>query len=158
MRIAFCIIVLRAQDRAQSRNTYVPSTQSSRPETKHSSAFATAAVNKNESKSKSFICSANASQKSVLLAYVYDMSVEIGPVRRTVVVLNSLPAASSHRISFSRLMLEQFVAHVRPKFFCNVEERIQGYLLSPLVCCISKRSVRSRIIKVGNTRGHGISG
>lgn len=68
MRIAFRIIVRRAQNRAQSRNTYVPSTQSSRPETKHSSAFATSAVSKNDSKYKSFIFSANASQKLGLVA------------------------------------------------------------------------------------------
>src|SRR6202021_1644719 len=47
-----CIIGSRAQDCAQPRNTWVPSTQSSRPETKHSSAFAGSAVSTNESKCK----------------------------------------------------------------------------------------------------------
>jgi hypothetical protein len=72
-----------------------------------------------------FIFSANAPQNSVLVAYGGDMSGEIGPVRRTVVVLAALFARSiSQRISLSRLMLKQFVAYVWPKFFCYIEKRI----------------------------------
>lgn len=55
-------------------------------------------------------------------------------------------------------MLEQLVPHVWPEFFCYVEERIQGYLLSPFVRRISERSVCCRVVKVGNTRGDSISG
>jgi hypothetical protein len=42
------------------------------------------------------------------------------------------------RVPTSGSMLEDFVADVRPELFCHVEERIQGYLLSPLVCRISE--------------------
>ena len=51
-------------------------------------------------------------------------------------------------------MPKQLVAHVWPEFFCHVEERIKGYLLSPLVCGISKRSIRGRVVKIGNSCGY----
>jgi hypothetical protein len=88
-----------------------------------------------------FIFSVNALKNSVLVAYGSDMSVEIGLVRRTVLVLCALrrtrsfsPTDQSH----DRSMSKQLVAHVRPEFLCNVEERVQRYLLPPLVCGISE--------------------
>jgi hypothetical protein len=54
-------------------------------------------------------------------------------------------------------MHKQFVAHIRPELFCHVEERIQGYLLYPLVRRVSKGSICGRIIEVGNACGYGVS-
>src|ERR1017187_5806096 len=55
-------------------------------------------------------------------------------------------------------MPRHFVAHVGPELFCHIEEGIQGYLLSPLVRGISKGSIHGRIVEVGDTCGHSISG
>jgi hypothetical protein len=79
-------------------------------------------------------------------------------VVRTLCSPLSTPRSVSLRIVLSRSVPKQSVAHVRPEFFCYVEERIQGYLLPPFVCRIFKRSIRCRVVKVGNTRGHSVSG
>jgi len=50
-------------------------------------------------------------------------------------VLHCLSALTKG-VSLRRSVPKQFVAHVRPELFCHIEERIQGYLLSPLVCRI----------------------
>ncbi len=81
MRTAFWMIVRRAQDRAQLRKTWLPSMQSSKPETKHSSAFVRSAVSKNESKCILSIFSLNTLQNSVFVAYNCDFSVGIGFLR-----------------------------------------------------------------------------
>src|SRR5579872_7447865 len=61
------------------------------------------------------------------------------------------------RLSLRRRVVEKFVAHVRPELFCHIEERIQSYLLTPLVRRISKRSIRGRIVEVRNACGNGVS-
>src|ERR1017187_7675576 len=70
LRTAFWMTVRRAQDRAQSRNTWLPLAQSSKPDTKHSSAFVRSAVSKNESKYILSMFSANPLQNSLFVAYV----------------------------------------------------------------------------------------
>src|ERR1700691_5145369 len=61
-------------------------------------------------------------------------------------------------VRVTRSMPEHFVAYVGPELFCHIEEGIQGYLLSPLIRCISKRSIHGRIVEVGDACGHSISG
>lgn len=103
MRIAFWMIVRRAQDCAQPRNTWLAVTQSSKPETKHSSAFAGSAVSKNESKCILSISTRNTRQNSALVAYNCDVSGEIDLLPRIVsFVLSTLHRArASTRISVS---------------------------------------------------------
>jgi len=114
--------------------------QSSKPETKHSSALVRSAVSKNESKCILSIFSANTLQNSVLVVYACDVSVEIGLLRGMVsFVLSGLHCASAlTKVRLRRSVPKQLVAHVRPELFCYIEKRIQGDLLSPLIRGISK--------------------
>jgi hypothetical protein len=58
----------------------------------------------------------------------YLATVTVAPITSTI---RGVPSEVVLNEEDGRLMLKQFVAHVRPKFVCNVEERIPGYLLSP---------------------------
>src|SRR6266404_4988358 len=68
------MIILRAQERAHSLKTLLPSTESSSPATKHRSAFARSAVRSKASKYKLFMCSSKTWQKSASVAYCMVLS------------------------------------------------------------------------------------
>jgi hypothetical protein len=111
--IEFWIIVRRAQDRAQSRNTQLPSTQSSKPETKQSSAFVRSAVSKSESKCKLSIFSANTLQNSVHVTYARDVSLESGRLGARVIFALCSPLSSALSNSVSLQACKTSV-HGRP--------------------------------------------
>src|SRR5215471_4347151 len=67
--MALLMTVRRAQERAQSLNTGLPSVQFSRPETKHCSAFSESAVSRSASKYKFSMSSLKTRQKSEVDAY-----------------------------------------------------------------------------------------
>src|SRR5580692_10759125 len=69
MRIAFCTIARRVQERAHSLNTELLFTKSSIPATKQCSAFSRLPVNKYESRYSPTTPSVNNFRKSALVAY-----------------------------------------------------------------------------------------
>src|SRR4029077_16077460 len=67
----------RAQERAHSLYTELPFTESSRPPTKHRSAFSWSAINMYESRYSSSASSLNSLQKSLLIAFSSALRVSV---------------------------------------------------------------------------------
>jgi hypothetical protein len=52
---------------------------------------------------------------------------------------------------------ENVLAHVGPELLRDIEERVHGDLLPPLICCISDRPVSGRVAGVGNPGRYRVS-